>query len=553
MTDYSMDAYRYAIRNAYAHHGKADMGALVGKLKALYPDANPKELIPICKQTAEKVNSMGMDEISSEYEKFEAAGFELKIPEKKVGLQDLEWAAEEGVVTRYAPNPSAPGHLGHLRPAFLSYAYAKKYGGKFILRFDDTDPKLKKPMEGGQKIYLDDLAWLGITPDLIVIASDRLEIYYDYMQQLVGLGQGYVCTCDKEVWKKHILAHESCPCRELSIEEQQLRLQKMFKHEYKQGEAVLRIKTDLHDQDPSQRDWACARIVDKPQHYKVKDKIVWPTYNFACAIDDHLLGITLIIRGQEHVPNMLKQQWLFKHFGWNYPHAFHHGRMIMPGSEMSKSKMIAGIAAGKYTGWDDPRLFTIKTLQRKGFTPAGLKDLMVELGTKTSDTILGLEVLATYNKPHLKDAITVPLIENPIPLEVDFGPKLEVQMDEEKIHIQEGSQGFFVSQNDLPEPKVGQILRLRNAYIIKLTQVEAAHLNAQFVSTQKLEKTTQVSWLLQGIDVRIVMPDNTTKHGLAGHAIARAKVGQHIFFPGFGYCRVDAKDENSVTLWFTHP
>ncbi len=553
MTDYSEDAYRYAIRNAYAHHGKAEMGALVGKLKALYPDSNPKELIPLCKQIVERVNAMGMNEISSEYAKFEQAGFELKIPEKKVGLLDLEWAAEEGVVTRYAPNPSAPGHLGHLRPAFLSYEYAKKYGGKFILRFDDTDPKLKKPMAEGQKIYLDDLAWLGITPDLIVVASDRLEIYYDYMRQLVALGQGYVCTCDKEVWKNHIDHNEACPCRDLSIEEQQARLQKMFSHEYKQREAVLRIKTDLHDPDPSQRDWPCARIVDKPDHYNAKDKHVWPGYNFASAVDDHLMGITLIIRGQEHVPNMMKQKWLFKHFGWNYPHAFHHGRMIMPGSEMSKSKMIAGIAAGKYNGWDDPRLFTIKTLQRKGFTPEGLKDLMIELGTKTSDTILGLELLATYNKPHLADAIATPFIENPIPLEVDFGPAMEVEMDAEKIHIREGNQGFFVSQNDLLEAKVGQVLRLRNLYIIKLTQVEGAHINAQFVSTQKMEKTPQLGWILQGVDVRIVMPDNTTKNGIAGHAIAHAKVGQHIYFPGFGYCRVDAKDEHSVTLWFTHP
>ncbi|QQR93120.1 MAG: glutamate--tRNA ligase [Candidatus Iainarchaeum archaeon] len=553
MTAYSEDAYRYAIRNAYAHHGKADMGALVGKLKALYPDANPKELIPICKQAVEKVNGMGMNEISQEYEKFEKAGFELKIPEKKVGLQDLEWAGEEGVVTRFAPNPSAPPHLGHVRAAFLSYAYAKKYGGKFILRFDDTDPKLKKPMEGAEKIFFDELGWLGIVPDMVVRASDRLEVYYDYMQQLVGLGQGYICSCDKEEWKKRILQHEACPCRELPVEEQQARLQKMFKHEYKQGEAVLRIKTDLDADDPSQRDWPCARIVDKPQHYNVKDKYVWPTYNFACGIDDHLLGITLIIRGQEHVPNMLKQQWLFKHFGWNYPHAFHYGRIIMPGTEMSKSKMIAGIAAGKYIGWDDPRLFTLRTLMRRGITPEGIRDLMIELGVKTSDTILNLEVLATYNKPHLTDAINVPLIENPIQLEVDFGPSLEIEMDNERVHLREGNQGFFISQNDLPEPKVGNVLRLRNAYIVKLTQVEPTHLNAQFVSTQKLEKTTQVSWVLQGIDVRIVMPTNTTKHGLAGHAIRNAKVGQHVFFPGFGYCRVDAKDENSVTLWFTHP
>lgn len=550
---YENDAYRYAIRNAFEHKGKADAGALIGKLKALYPDVNVKELVPFAKVAAEKVNGMGMDEIHAEFDKFNAEGFELKIPEKKVGLQDLEWANAQPVVTRYAPNPSAPGHLGHLRPAILSYLYAKKYNGKFILRFDDTDPKLKKPIEGGEQLYLDDLKWFGIVPDVVTRASDRFALYDDYMTQLVQMGKAYLCTCDKEVWKTHILKHEACPCRELSVDEQSARLQKFFSHEFKQGEVVLRIKTSLTHEDPSQRDWPLARIVDKPMHYLVKGRYVWPTYNFASAIDDHLMGVTLIIRGQEHYQNMLKQKWLYAHFGWNYPHAFHHGRMLMPGSDLSKSKMIAGIASGKFSGWDDPQLFTIRALQRKGFTANGLKDLIIDLGVKTSDTIVDLSLLGRFNHAYVANSPSMALILNPIPLEVDFSPEMDVKLDEKIIHLTPGRQAFFVSKDDAKNWKDGTLIRLRNAYIVKINSIDEFHVNAQFVSTKKLENTAQINWLPEGVDVKIVQAGQPPTFGLADSPAAALRVDDVVHFPHFGFCRVDEKTEKEIKLWFAHP
>ncbi|MEK6902158.1 MAG: glutamate--tRNA ligase family protein, partial [archaeon] len=431
------------------------MGALVGKLKALYPDSNTKELVPVAKAAVEKVNGMGMDEIHADFERFEKEGFELKIPEKKVGLLDLEWTAHEPVVTRFAPNPSAPIHLGHARPAILCFLYSKKYAGKFILRFDDTDPKIKKPMEGGEQLFLDDLAWLGIVPDMVTRASDRMEIHYDYMHQLVEMGHAYVCTCDVEEWKLKKIAQEACPCRALSVEENKSRFARMLNHTYKQGEAVLRIKTDLNADDPAERDWSAARIVDNPQHYRVQDKYLWPTYNFASAIDDHLMGITLIIRGQQHTSNVKKQEWLYRHFGWNYPHSFHHGKISMMGAELSKSKMVEGVATGKYIGWDDPRLFTLRTLRRKGFKPEALIDIMIDFGVKTSDTMIDLEILGTFNKKYVENSPIVSFIENPIQLDADFVPQTNASSDGVNYSLKAGTQSFFVSKNETKNWKVG--------------------------------------------------------------------------------------------------
>ncbi len=547
------DAHRYAIRNAYDHKGKADMGALVGKLKALYPDSNPKELIPIAKAACAKVNAMGMDEIQEEYEKFQQEGFELKIPEKKVGLLDLEWAAKEPVITRFAPNPSAPSHLGHLRPAILSALYARKYNGKFILRFEDTDPKIKVAMEGAEKLYLEDLHWVRCPPDMIVYQSDRLDIYFDYMHQLIKMGHAYVCTCEAEEWKTKRIKKKACPCRKLSTEDNQKRLTKMFAHEYKQGEAVLRIKTNLEAEDPAERDWAAARIVDKPQHYKIKNVYVWPTYNFSAAIDDHLMSITLIIRGQQHASNVKKQKWIFNHFGWEYPHAFHHGKLSMPDVELSKTKMMEGMTSGKYEGWDDPRLFTIASLRRKGFKPDAFIDMMIDLGVKPSDTELSLDLLASYNKPYVQNAVPYLLVQDPIQLDVDFGPEMDVKMEGKTFHLKQGIQSFYIPKKDIQQAKMGSTLRLRNAYVIKINHVEELKLNAQFVSTAKIENTTQTPWLIGGVDVRITMPDGSFTFGIADDALRESEVDNIVHFPQFGYCRVDEKTSREIRLWFTHP
>ena len=550
---YEKDAYRYAIRNAFEHKGKADAGALIGKLKALYPDVNVKELVPFAKVAAEKVNGMGMDEIHAEFDKFNAEGFELKIPEKKVGLQDLEWASAQPVVTRFAPNPSAPSHMGHLRPAILSYLYAKKYHGKFILRFEDTDPKIKKPLEGVEKLYLDDLAWVHCTPDEIVYQSDRLNIYTDYMNQIIGMGKAYVCTCDAEEWKKLRVKKIACPCRELSVEENQERLKKMFTHEYLQGQAVLRIKTDMNAEDPAERDWAAARIVDKPSHYKVKNVYVWPTYNFSTAIDDHLMGITLIIRGQQHSSNVKKQTWIYTHFGWTYPHSFHHGKLSAPGAELSKSKMVEGIKNGTYSGWDDPKLFTVSALRRKGFRAQAFIDMMIDLGVKTSDTELSLELMGNYNRPYVEKSLNVPMILNPIPLEVDFSPEMDVNLDGNMVHLSQGRQAFFVSKDDAKNWKDGTLIRLRNAYIAKINSIDEFHVNAQFVSTKKLDNTAQINWLPEGVDVEITLPTGEKQFGLAKEELAALHVDDVVHFPHFGFCRVDAKTEKEIKLWFAHP
>ncbi len=551
--DLKKDAYRYAIKNACLHNGRAEIGAITGKMKALDADLDIREAMPAITEAVKKVNGMTMEEIKKAYEKFEEKGYELKPQKKTEGLPDLDWAEKEEVVTRYAPNPNGPFHLGNARAVIISYEYARKYGGKFLLRFDDTDPKLKKPIENAEEIFKKDLNWLGCSADETFFASDRLDIYYKFMRTAIMLGKAYVCTCDSEKWRALVKKREACPCRELKKEEQLSRFEGMLAHNLKEGEAVIRIKTDLNHKDPSIRDWWAARVVDNPVHPnpKTQGKFVWPSYNFASAIDDHELGVTLIIRGQEHEQNATKQKYLYGYFGWTYPHSIHFGRVGLEGMILSTSKIKKGIEEGVYTGWDDPRLGTIMALRKRGFQAETLKKAIIGIGIKSSDTKIEMKSLASLNKEALGEIERIPFIKEPVQLSVNYCPSATVEIDGVKIELVKGSQKFLVSKKVLEKIGKGKSFRLRNTYNVKITRLSELDAEAEFTG-KTADGLPVVSWVLQGVDVEVVMPDNSKEYGLAGEKLAGIAEGKVVNLDKFGDARVDEKKDGRIKLYFAH-
>ena len=157
---------------------------------------------------------------------------------------------------------------------------------------------------------------------------------------------------------------------------------------FKEGEAVVRIKTDLSHPNPAVRDWPALRIIntERHPHPRVGSKYrVWPLYNFACGIDDHLIGVSHIIRGKEHLTNQRRQEYMYKHLGWQYPEAIHYGRLKIKGASLSKSKIVEGIRNGTFRDWDDPRLATFAALRRRGISPEAIRRLIIDVGPKTAD------------------------------------------------------------------------------------------------------------------------------------------------------------------------
>ncbi|MEM4508356.1 MAG: glutamate--tRNA ligase, partial [Archaeoglobaceae archaeon] len=271
-----------------AKYGKPDEKAVIGKVIAENPELKLKikeviQLVKDCIREFESLSELERKELISKY-----SSEEKKKEEKELKLPPLPEAEVGKVVMRFAPNPNGPPTLGSARGIIINGEYCKEYRGKYILRFDDTDPKTKRPILEAYDWYIEDFEWLGYKPDEIIYASKRISLYYEYAKKLIELGGAYTCFCKKEEFKKYRDNGIPCPHRNSAVEDNLEVWEKMLEGAYKEGEVVLRIKTDITHKDPAVRDWVAFRIIYTP-HPLVGDKYcVYPMLDFESAIEDYL-------------------------------------------------------------------------------------------------------------------------------------------------------------------------------------------------------------------------------------------------------------------------
>lgn len=421
---------KHSLINAIKHEGKAELGAVISKVIAERPELrnNIKEIIQMAKDIVEKINSMSVEEqkamLSSEFPEVEIEGERKEERKLLPPLPNVDKYKE--IRTRFAPNPDFVIHLGNARPAILSYEYAKMYKGKMILRFEDTDPRTKTPMIEAYNLIKEDLKWLGVSWDEEYIQSLRIPIYYEVAKELIKRGGAFVDDTTKEDYEKLLIRGQVHPNRDKSPEYNLDLFEKMLTGHYGEGEAVLRVKTDLSYNDKSLVDWVAFRIIDteKTPHPIVGSKyIVWPTYNFAAGVDDHLMGITHVIRGKEHKQNTIKQKHLYDHLGWEMPETIHLGRLKLEDFIMSKSqiKKILKESAGGYSGPDDPRFGTIMGLRERGITSEAIRNIILTVGAKSTDASISYINLAAENRKVLDPiAPRIMFVEDPVILKVDM-------------------------------------------------------------------------------------------------------------------------------------
>src|SRR2546426_5864035 len=159
------------------------------------------------------------------------------------------------IVTRFAPNPDFVLHLGSIRAIILSHDYARMYTGRFLLRFDDTDPRLKKSALEYYDLIREDVRWLECQWDAEYIASDRIPVYYEYAEKVLRSGDAYICTCTPDNFRLYVNAGRACPDRSKTPEQNLIDWAKMLNGGFSEGEAVLRIKTDLTHPNTAVRGW----------------------------------------------------------------------------------------------------------------------------------------------------------------------------------------------------------------------------------------------------------------------------------------------------------
>ena len=387
-------ARKHAVKNAL-DYGKAQLGPVISKVFAEVPSSKEDRARTsrIVKEMVDWVNGLERSEIETE-----ASKYSFPEKEQREGLPKLQWVKEgERVNTRFAPNPSGFLHIGHAKVAILCDEYAKMYSGKFYLRLEDTDPKTKKPIPAAYKAIEQDVKWLGCDIGAVIKQSERMALYYSYAEKLINMGLAYVCTCDKETMRANRESGTACDCRGLDADSNMERWSRMASS-FKEGEAVLRLKTDMNHTNVSVRDWVMFRIIDEEHPLTGRKYRVWPLYNFAAAIDDHELKINLVIRGKEHEINQMKQAYIFRAFEWELPHVLEVGVLKVRGELAHKSDIRQAIAEGRLTGWDDPRAPTIMGFRNRGVSPLAIRKYVISSGIGKNDSYLDMQKLAAIDR-----------------------------------------------------------------------------------------------------------------------------------------------------------
>ena len=549
---------KYALQNAVKYKAAPNAGAVMGKLMGEHPElrARAKEVSPLVKEVLAEIEKTSPEEWQK---RLEAIAPELivelsvkKEPDK--GLPALD-GAENGVVMRFAPNPNGPPTLGSARGIIVNSEYVKKYGGKFIIRFDDTDPVKKRPMPEAYGWYLEDCNWLDAKPDLVITASERIDKYYPIAEELIRRGGAYVCACPQAVFKEHKDKGIPCEHRDQSIEQNLDLWKQMLDGRLAEGQAVLRVKTDMSHKDPAIRDWPAFRIVTAP-HPLVGDRYrVWPLLDFESAVEDHLLGTTHILRGKDLADSGSRQRYLYRYLGWEYPKVIHWGRIkIHQFGSFSTSKLRKAIEAGEYTGWDDPRVPTVRAMRCRGIRPEALRRFMIDLGVGETDISISMDSIYAENRKLVdQEANRYFFVWNPVSLQIEgdvpaFGrAPLHPTIDRGWRDIPAGN-NLFICRSDLEALKVGDNIRLKDLCNVEMTSLEPA--GARFLGKDVGKRTKIIHWApADGPAVKVMKPDGIDE-GIGEAGIA-GELGKVVQFERYGFVRINFLG-NPIVAYFAH-
>ena len=555
MNDLEEIIYKHALLNAAKHKGSANPGAVMGSIMANEPElrSKAKEIGPMSGKIVGKVNALSPEEQKAEMERLGIEVEDKKPKAKEVDLQELP-GTHENIVLRFAPNPSGPLHIGHSRAAVPNAEYVKRHNGKLILRIEDTDPK--RVYEPAYEMIPEDLEWLGIKPDEVIYQSDRFEIYYDYARQLIEKGAAYMCTCDGATFKELKDNCKPCPCRDNSVEEN-LELWDKF-DTMDAGEAVLRVKTDINHKNPAIRDWVAMRIVDE-EHPRLGTKYrLYPMMNFSVAVDDHLLGLTHVLRGKDHLANTEKQKYLYDHMGWDVPEYIHYGRLKMEDIALSTSKAMEGIEEGTYSGWDDPRLGTLRAIARRGIDPRTIYDLITEMGVKMADSAISWKKIYGLNRNFMEPvANRYFFCENPQLIEVEGyeGGSVDIERPLHADHLDRGNRILpfdgraYLAEKDIKDG----IFRLMDAVNVNINGDKITYHSTSFEDAREV-KARIIQWVPvdDNVNVKIVMDDASTKEGLGEGALRDLEVGDVVQFERVGFARLDEIKDDELVFYYAH-
>jgi len=557
---------KFALQNAFEHEGKTQDKIVLSKILGSKPEFRNKvnEITEDISEIVSSVNQISLEEQKKEIE--ENFPDLLKPKEKKEereGLPLLEGAIEGKVVTRFPPEPNGYPHIGHAKAAIINVEYAKMYGGKCILRMDDTNPEAERmEYHAAIKVGLD---WLGVKFDIIKNTSDDMELFYEKGIELINSGKAYVCTCKRDTVSKNRKERKSCKCSFRDIKENNQGWEKMFE-KFKPGEAIVRFRGDMKSDNAVMRDPVLFRIIDE-KHYTLGEKYrVWPSYDFAVAIEDSNDGITHAFRSKEFELRKDLINAILEALAMRKPYQGFFSRLEFKGMPVSKRILRPLIEQGKVSWYDDPRLPTLEGLRRRGIKAEAIKKFILSLGLTKANTLAPFDALESFNRKFVDaDSIRLFMVHKPKKLRIHNLPFSFVEisnhpikdMGKRKIEIDEN---ILISEDDAKNIKEHTQIRLMGLGNVTITKVNR-ELEGDFIEGVETRNIQKIQWVPQknSHKIKLLIPnqlfieDEFNENSLEELDVytephyLKLKEGEEIQFVRFGYCRKDSQNQAIFT------
>lgn len=408
--------------------------------------------------------------------------------------EDINEGKCDEIHTRFPPEPNGYLHIGSAYAINISYGIAKKYNGKFNLRFDDTNPG-KEDHEYVDAI-MEDMKWMGFDyEDRLFYGSDYSEKIYNYALYLIRKGKAYVCNLTPDEVREYrgtlTTPGKNSPYRDRTIEENLELFDKMKSGKYKEGEAVLRAKIDMASPNMNMRDPVIYRI-SYTQHYKTGTQwCIYPMYDYAHPIQDYIEGVSHSLCSNEFKDHRPLYEWVLNELDLDNPkpRQIEFGRMNLSGVVTSKRYLKMLVASGEVDGWDDPRLSTLKGMRRRGYTREAILNFLREIGVAKADTLVDVAMLENSLRQDLKLRVpSVMAVLDPIKVVVTNLPEehleyLTIENNGENEDLGKREMPFtkelYIEREDFsenPPKKYNRLVldgevRLKGAYFIKCNEV----------------------------------------------------------------------------------
>ncbi len=566
-------ARRLALENAIDHEGTARAGPIVARLLATQPELRPRaeELRAVVASAVAEVSRMPRSGLSEALARMGGPEPERsRAPTDEGGdFPELPGAAPGKVVLRMAPFPSGVLHIGHGRMLYVHQHYRERYAGRILLVFDDTVGSEEKRVETEFfDLILGDCRLAGVVPDEVVYKSDRIPRFYPWAERLIEVGSAYVCRCPAELLRQRRAQGVACPERTQTPSEALAEWQRMLVGEYGPGDAVLRLKTDMHEPDPAFRDRVLCRVSDLDHPRVGRRYRVWPMLEFSWAVDDVELGVTHVLRGKDLVIEDRMQRYIWELLGITGPSFHHWGILRVREAKVAKSKAYREVKSGVYDGWADPRTWSLRSLVRRGISMDAFRSFILSFGMSLADIEVPAETLYAENRKRI-DAGTMrrSFVPDPARVSVDGYPDdlrgvdLPNHPDREDLgrrHVAAGPE-FFLPYRDLAE-RPGAEVRLKELVNVRLPDPippVGEPIRVTFTSREN-RRLPRLQWVgaSGALPVEVLDVEGHLSRGIGEASLAAARPGEVFQFERVGFVRVDTEATpapGTVRVVYGHP